>query len=144
MANCGYGLGFQSIGSGQIDLINDTIMAQCIDSTHYTPTYATLGGVTYVATDQFLSDIPGASLVGSPQALSGKSMTLGVFNASTTTLPALTGPTVKFILLYKSTGVAGTSRLIALYDTGNNLPFTPIGGNVDIQWDPTAFHIFML
>lgn len=133
--NAAYGLGFQKILEGSIAWLTDTINVQFIDSTHYTPN---------LNTDQFLSDIPGAALVGSPQALASKTSTLGVANAANTTIPALTGATVKYILIYKSTGVAATSPLICLLDTGAGLPFTPAGGDVVIQWDSGAFHIFQV
>ena len=38
-------------------------------------------------------------------------------------------------MIYKDTGVAATSNLIALIDTGvTGLPFTPSGSNVSLAW----------
>ena len=133
--NSAYGLGFQRILEGSIAWLTDTIKVQFLDSTHYTPA---------LSTDQFLSDIPGAALVGSPQALASKTTTLGVANAANTTMPALVGSTVKYILIYKDTGVAATSPLICLLDTAAGLPFTPTGGDVVIQWDAGSFKIFQV
>jgi len=40
--------------------------------------------------------------------------------------------------------VESTSRLIAWIDTGTNLPVTPNGGDITVQWDAGANRIFKL
>lgn len=66
---------------------------------------------------QWLSDID-ASSVGTDVALAGKSTTLGVLNASAWThLNTVVGANpVRGLVLYKDTGVAGTSAVFGFYD----------------------------
>lgn len=134
--NQGYSLGFQALGSNallgtQIDLVNDTIKVVAVGS-----------GYTFSQAHQFLSDL-GANTIGSAVALSGKTVGAGIFGASTTTLSAVpNGSTVVALVLYKDTGAAGTSPLIAFFDTASGLPFTGNGGDVQLVWDPGNFRIF--
>jgi hypothetical protein len=47
-------------------------------------------------------------------------------------------------VIYKDTGVSGTSPLIAYIDTGTNFPVTPNGGDITVQWSSGASRIFKL
>lgn len=90
-----------------IDLLTDTIKAVLVSSA-YTPN---------LATHQFLSDV-GANTLGTAQTLGTKTVSgTGIFSSAN---PAFTGlpssGTGKYILLYKDTGVAATSPILALYD----------------------------
>lgn len=62
----------QSIGSKQIDLINDDIRIILVDASY----------TVNLATHDFLDDVPGGNRIGTAVALSGKSFTDGVFNAT--------------------------------------------------------------
>lgn len=95
-------------------------------------------GYTYAATDQFYSSVS-ASVVGTPQTLTSKTFTNGVFDAADTVFSAVTGAQVTQLVIYIDTGTAATSPLVALIDTGvTNLPVTPNGGNILIQWNSSG------
>ena len=134
--NQGYPLGFQALGSNallgtQIDLVNDTIKVVAVNASY-----------TYSAAHQYLSDL-GGNTVGTAAALTSKSVGSGLFGAATTTLTAVpNGSTVVALVIYKDTGVAGTSPLIAFFDTAQGLPLTGNGGDVNLVWDPGNFRIF--
>lgn len=112
--------------SPSINFVSDTIKAALISA-----------GYTFSAADQFYSALtPGSNVVGTPQTLGGKTVTGGVFDANDPTFTAVTGPQVVAAVLYKDTGVAGTSPLIAYIDSASSgLPVTPNGGDITIVWD---------
>jgi hypothetical protein len=85
-----------------------------------------------------------SDVVARSGALSGKTFTNGVFDASDVTVGAVAGAEVTQIVLFKHTGSDATARLIARYDTGTGLPFTPSGADVPITWDNGANKIFAL
>jgi hypothetical protein len=134
MANALYGLGKQKMLSGSINFSADTIKAALV-TTAYTPN---------LATDEFYSTIS-ANVVGTPQTLGTKTVTLGVFDAADVTFSAVAGgSTCLGVVLYKDTGVAGTSPLIALIDTITGFPLATNGGDIQIVWDNGAYKIFSL
>jgi hypothetical protein len=135
MANALYAKGKQNILDGNIDFSADSIKAVLLDGADYTPN---------LSTDDALDDVPGAAIVGTAVALASKTITDGVFDAADTTLTAVTGDQAEYVLLYKDSGVAATSWLIALFDTATGLPVTPNGGDVQIQWAGTADRIFRI
>ena len=118
--------------SGLIDLTGDTIKAAMVDT----------GTYTYSDSHQYYSHLSG--VVGTDVTLAGKSVTNGIFDATDVTWTAVSGATVEAIVLYKSTGVAGTSRLIAYIDAGTGLPFTPSGADQKVQWSNGPNKIFAL
>jgi hypothetical protein len=108
VANRLYDFGRESFATKQVDWVGDTIKLALV-STAYTPN---------TATHQYLSDL-GANTLGTDQTLAGKSATAGVCKASAVTWSGTPGTgTVGYLVAYKSTGVAGTSILVALLDTG--------------------------
>lgn len=118
-----------------IDLDTDDIKVVGVDHGSDTPV---------PATDQFLSDIGAGARIFTSGNLSGKTVTGGVFDASDPTITGVSGVSVEDITVYKDTGSAATSPLIAFFDTATGLPFTPNGGDVTIQWDNGASKIFAL
>lgn len=97
------------------------------------------GTYTFSAAHQFFSSITG--VVGTPGAITTKtvgSLGVGIFDGDDVTYTAVVGATASAILLYKDTGVAGTSPLVGLIDTvSSGLPVTPNGGDITIVWDNT-------
>jgi hypothetical protein len=100
------------------------------------------------ATDQFWSTAAGASnvnVVGTPQALAGKALADGsagnagkvIASSNAVTFSALSGSQVAHVVIYQDTGTAGTSPLVAHWDTGTGLPFTPNGGDLTLTFDAT-------
>ena len=133
MANLLYPLFKESLLSGAINLSSDTIKVALIDT----------GTYTYSAAHEFYSSVSG--VVGTPQTLASKTIALGVFDADDSTYPSLTGSTVEAYIIYKDTGVAGTSNLIGYFDSAaSGLPLTPDGNNVVLTFDSGASKIFAL
>lgn len=120
---------------GDIDLLVDTIKCVLIDAADY---------AVDLANHDFLDDVPSAARVGTPQTLSSKTTTAGVFDAADVTFTSVTGDQCEAILIYKDTGVESTSPLIAYIDSGTGLPVTPNGGDIAIQWDSGTNRIFKL
>lgn len=135
MANALYGKGKEALLSGSINLVSDTIKAQIVDGADYT---------VNLSTDDALADIPGGARVGSAVTLTGKSVTLGVFDAADATVSSVTGDQSEILVIYKDTGVEATSLLIAYIDTGTNLPVTPNTGDIAIAWNNGASKIFAI
>jgi hypothetical protein len=134
MANALYGKGKEKILTAAINLSADTIKAALV-STSYTPN---------LATDEFYSAVS-ANVIGTPQTLASKTVALGVFDAADTTFSAVAGgSTLLGVALYKDTGVAGTSPLLALIDTITGFPLATNGGDIQIVWDNGAYKIFSL
>lgn len=118
----------------QVDLDADTIKVVLVDHGTDTPV---------PATDDFLDDILAGARIATG-TLAGKTVTGRVFDASDLTFVAVTGASVESIVIYKDSGVESTSRLIAFYDVATNLPVTPNGGDITIQWDNGTNKIFKL
>jgi hypothetical protein len=110
-----------------IDLQNLTAKVALIDT----------GTYTYSDTHDFFNDVTG--VVGTPQTLTSKSVTNGVFDAADVTFTSVTGNSVEALLIYIDTGVSSTSRLVAYIDTGvTGLPVTPNGGDITITWNASG------
>lgn len=135
MANLIYPLAKQALlsQSPSIDLDTNTIKAALVT-----------GSYTYSTSHQYYSSVSSA-VVGTPQALTNKTVTEGVFDADDVTFTAVTGNQVTKVLLYQDTGTASNSPLIALYDSAvAGLPITPNGGNITIAWSNDAAKIFRI
>lgn len=97
------------------------------------------GAYTYNSAHDFWDDVPGGAVIGTPQTLTSKSVTNGVFDAGDVTFTSVSGNTVEALIIYIDTGTASTSRLVAYIDTGvTGLPLTPNGGNVTITWNASG------
>lgn len=123
MASQLYPKGKKAILDADIDLLVDDIRAVIIDT----------ADETYNAADQFHSDLTGAGIVATTGNLASKSTTSGVFDAADITMTAVTGDSVEAVVLYKWTGVSGTSPLIAWFDLA--VSFTPNGSDITIIWN---------
>ena len=136
MANSLYTLGKQGLLHGSFALDSDTIKLALV-SNAYSPN---------LSTHQWWSDV-NANVLGTPQAMGGISITNGVFNSSSVTFTAVAGgSTVKYFVIYKDTGTAGTSPLLVLIDTttGVSLPFNTNGGDITFTPDSGTNKIFKL
>ncbi|MEW6386819.1 MAG: hypothetical protein AB1491_04800 [Thermodesulfobacteriota bacterium] len=136
MSNALYDKGRNKFARGDLKWLasgGDTIKAALLKATH-SPN---------LAAHEWWSDVS-ADVVGTPEALNLIDPVAGVVDANDVTFAAVTGDQVGFVVIYKDTGVAGTSPLIALIDTATGLPVTPNGGNIQIQWDDGANKIFKL
>lgn len=136
MSNTFYPKGISRFLTADIDVTADTIKVVAVDSTY-----------TYSSTDEFYTDLTG--VLGTATALSGKSVADdGIFDASTTSYPGVgIGETVVAWILYKDTGVAGTSPLIAFTDTnddGTSVSRAGDGSNIPIVWSNSTSKVFQL
>ena len=135
MANALYDKGRQKFLEGNIDWSSDDIKVILADAADYT---------IDLANHDFLDDVPAGARVATSGNLSSKTTTDGVADAADVTLSSVTGDESELIIVYKDTGVESTSPLIAAYDTATNLPITPNGGDITIQWDSGANKMFKL
>lgn len=120
----------EALLGGSINLTSDTIKCVLVDAADY----------TYSAAHQFLSSVPSAARVGTPQTLGSKTVTNGVFDAADVVFPGVTGDPTEAVIIYKDTEVEGTSPLIAYIEGA----VTPNGGDITVQWDSGANKIFAL
>lgn len=134
MANFLYDYGREGFLDGSIDWDTDDIRV----------VLCTSGYSAVQATDQFLSAITGGNRVATSGALTGKTVTSGIANASSVTFTAVSGSAISQIVIYKHTGVDATSRLIAHIDSYTGLPFTPSGGDIVLTWPTGTNKIFKL
>lgn len=135
MANALYGKGREKFLNADIDWAVDTIKVALVDTASYT---------VAIDTDEFYSTVS-ASVVGTPQTLASKTSTLGVADAADISFTGLTSaPSIEALVIYKDTGSAATSPLIAYIDTATGLPVSSGATQVDVTWDNGANKIFKL
>lgn len=135
MANALYGKGREGFLDGSIDWDTNDIRCILIDAADYTVS---------IDVHDNLDDIPVAARVATSGAMAGKTVTLGVADASDITFTAVSGDQSEALVLYKHTGTESTSRLIAYIDTAGGLPITPSGVDITVTWDNGANKIFKL
>lgn len=128
MANRFYDKGINKIGAGTINLDTDTLKAVLVDSADYTPN---------TTTHEWLSDIPIGgrvatfTLANTTIGVSG----VGALDADNATATAVTGDVSEYLIYYKDTGSAATSPLIAIVDTAPDLPITPAGVDIVLNFN---------
>lgn len=135
MANNLYDSGRSAFAAGAINWTADNIKAVLVDTDDY---------AVNLATHDFLDDIPvGARIATSPN-LSGKTITAGACYAAPWVFTAVTGDQAEALVIYKDSGVAATSQLIAYIDSVSGLPVTPNGTDITVTPDTGANKIFRL
>lgn len=122
MASGWWPKGAEAVLNKEIDWNSDTIKVALLASSY-----------SYSAAHDFYDDIA-ASVVGTPQTLSGVTIAGGVVDATDALFAGLTGGEVGALAIYKDTGVAGTSPLLLHLDDYAGLPFTPDGSDLPIVW----------
>jgi hypothetical protein len=135
MANLLYDAGREAFLDGLISWSTMTIRAVLVDTTQYT---------VALTAHQWLSDIPAGARIAISAPFTTKTTTAGVAGADNVTFVGVTGQTCQAIAIFRDTGVASTSRLIAWITNAVGLPVTPTGGNIVLQWDAGANRIFKL
>lgn len=134
MANQLYSKAREAFLKGEINWLSDTIKVVLVDTDDYT--------VNVVGHD-YLNDVPSAARVATA-TLSSKSATNGAADAADATFTAVTGDFCEALVIYKDTGAEDTSPLIAYIDDGLNLPVTPDGSDIVVQWSDVDSKIFQL
>ena len=130
MAAALYDKGRDAFANAGINWTADTIKVALVGA----------GYTADMAADQYYSTVTG--VIGTPVALTSKSSAAGVVNAANVTTSTIaTGSTITQLVIYKDTGTAATSPLIARMDVTS----TPTnGGTITISWDTGANKIFKL
>lgn len=123
MASAPYTSYLVNLLEADIDLASDNIKIVLVDT----------GTYTYSAAHNFHDDLSG--IVATSGNLASKTTTGGVFDAADILISAVSGSTVEAIVIYKDTGVSGTSPLIYYID---GLTLTPDGSDVTVQWDASG------
>lgn len=129
MANGLYANAKQLFLQADIDWAADDIKCVLVDTASYT---------VNLATDNYLDDISVGERVATSGNLASKTTTGGVADAADVTFSAVTGDQSEALVIYKDTGVASTSALIAYIDTATGLPVTPNGGDITVQWNASG------
>ena len=137
MANTLYDNARKLFLEASVNWLSDSFKCLLVDTASYTPSFTT---------HQYLSDVAEAARIGSTTgiALTGPATTGGAADANDVRFPSVSGPSIEAIIIYKDTGTAGTSPLIAYMDTATGLPITPNGGDIIITWDNGTNKIFRL
>ena len=134
MSNAHYAKGKEKILTAQINFLTDTIKVAMVKNTY----------PQNLSTDEFLSTVS-SYVLGTPQTLTGKSVTNGIFDADDPVFAAVAaGDVSEGVIIYKDTGNAATSSLLEYIDTITGFPLTTNGGDIVVQWDNGAFKIFSL
>jgi hypothetical protein len=134
MANALYDKAREAFLKGQINWLTDTIKVILVDAADY---------AVDLAAHDYLNDVPAAARVATA-TLASKTATNGVADAADVTFSSVSGDSCEALILYKDTGTESTSPLIAYLDTGLNLPVTPNGTNIIVQWSDVDSKIFKL
>ena len=113
MANALYSLAKQKLLEGSIAMLTDNIKIVLVDTAAY---------AVDLAADEFLSSIPAGDRIATSANLTTKTTTLGVFDADDVVFTAVTGDQSEAVAMYKDTGDAATSPLIAYIDSATGLP----------------------
>lgn len=129
MANRLYAIYKQTLLGAGVNLTTGTVKAQLVDT----------GAYTFSDTHQFLSSIAAGARIGAPVTLTSKTVASGVFDAADSVFVSIaagsgTGDQVEALVIYRDTGDATTSDLIAFIDAATGLPFAPDGGNRNVTW----------
>ena len=132
MANAWYDKGIKKFGMGEVVWLasgGSTIKAVLVDTADYS---------VNLSTHEFLSDVPGAARVATGTLTLINVADGGILDAADLALANVTGDVSEAVVIYKDTGVEGTSPLLMYIDSATGLPVTPNGGNINIQWDNGA------
>ena len=126
MANAFFDLGMENLCNGNFNWLSDDFRIMGIDHADDTPN---------LSSDDALDDITGAARVFTSGALSGKTNTGGILDASDVTVASVSGDQFESVVLRKETGVESTSYLWMYWDTITGLPFTPAGTDILFIFD---------
>lgn len=123
MANALYAAAKEKFLRGEFDWLLEDFRAVLIDLDNYTVDFSA---------DEFLDDIPSGARVATSPNLSGKTVTAGVADAANLTFTNVSGARSEAVVIYRETGLATTSDLIAYLDEIDTFPVTPNGGNITL------------
>jgi hypothetical protein len=136
MANRPYLQGIYNWAEGNISYLSNPI-AVVLTASGYTANTGASG-------DQYLSAIVSGNRVAVSGDLSSKTDSGGMLDAADLVFSSVTGSVVTQYELFWNSGTDSTSYLLWQFDTATNLPMSPNGGNITIQWPSTPPYILSL
>jgi len=123
MSNFVYSKFKNSLLSGQINLISNTVKVKLLNNSY----------VQNQTSHEFVSDIPSNCIEASSNALTNKIILNNSFTADDIVIENYNGNGFKSLVLYIDTGSSSTSKLIAYVDNATGLPFVnSLNTTVDI------------
>src|SRR3990167_9467401 len=126
MASSLYNFARQGFLEGIISWNTGTFRAYLIDTQDY----------TYDANHRNIGNISDqAKIATTDGALSGKTTTNGVADASDCKFQAVTGDVSEVIIIFSSGETSTGATLICYIDNATGLPVTPNGGDINLVWD---------
>jgi hypothetical protein len=135
MANALYDKARERFLTAALNWSTDTIKAILVDTGAYTPN---------LSAHEYLSDISGSARISTSGAFTSKTVAGGAADAADVTFTSVSGASIEALVIFRDTGVEGTSPLIAYIDTATGLPITPNGGDIIVTWDNGTNRIFRL
>ena len=130
MASSQYTKGLQKIINGNVSLLSDDLKLVLVDvDTGYT---------VNLDTHEFLSDVSASWRISTSTNLATKTVTIDtapspdqvMFDCADGSFTSVSGVSTEAVVLFKDTGVEGTSPLIAYFD-GASVALTPNGNDVN-------------
>jgi hypothetical protein len=109
-----------------IDMLVDDIVAILYDTS----------AGAYDAADEWISDLPGAGIIDRSGPLSGKTTTLGVFDANNETVTTVPTATIEAVIIAADLGADGASPLIAYIELA--APYPSSGADASIVWNASG------
>lgn len=106
------------------DLLTDDIRVVLVDTALY----------TYSAAHSNISDVAVGARVATSSAMTGKTVTNGVFDADDVSFASVSGATIEAIWIYNHT----SGVLLVYIDTATGLTLTPNSGGVTVQWNASG------
>lgn len=136
MSNAWYEAGLRAFANKEVDFEADDIRVSLV-RTAYVPDMAAHDFYDDVVADEIADGAAGVANASVADA--------GVLDADNFTFTGVTGTEVTYIIVRLYNASDAASQLLLLIDTaGANLPFTPNGSDVTIQWSDGAGKIAQL
>lgn len=136
MASAFYGNGLKGLCGGNIDLDTDTIKVALVTAS-YTPDKD-----VHDFFDDITNEVSGTGYTAGGLTITSPVLTVDAtnhrmyFDADDAQWPVSTITAARYAIIYKSTGIASTSRLIAYVDLGGNK--STVADTFYIQWTAPA------
>jgi len=136
MSNALYAKAKEALLEGLLDLTDDTLKICLVKSTY----------TVNLSDHQYLSDIGSSNIAATSTSLLGKTTSNGIFDAENITIEDYGTSGFNYVVLFKDTGLASTSRLIAYIDTADGLPVSSSSSaiSITINWSNAINKIFTL
>ena len=136
MASAAYEITLKKFMDADVDLLVDTIKVRMVRTSAY----------TFSQAHDFADDLPAAIVtdvtLGTKATNGSGGTTPGVFDAANAVFTAVpSGAAIDACVIYKDTGVAGTSPLILYLD---GFSVTPNGGDITLQWAEVSPNIWKI